>query len=574
MSISGTVCILVVFLIRTAAVNALPKKTFYVLWGIVLLRLLIPLRIPSEISVYSWMPQQLEEIGKFIDKNRADFAEPKQNGQNPYMQSPNRQNLDDQNRNMWEQSTQNADDQLKLNPLERIHDTYGIFFSESYLGQWLFLRLGVSGIRILEVVWTVGCVVSFLFFIFIYTKCRLNFSKSRPVDNDFCNEFVKAYKGRRLIQVRQSKAIKAPLTYGLLHPVILMPESTDWENHKQLKYVFMHEYIHIRRFDVVTKMVLIFALSIHWFNPFVWLMYFLYNRDLELSCDEMVVHAFGESSKSEYARILIDMEEERRKPMPLCNGFSKNAMEERIVAIMKMKKRTMTAIVSAAMLVCGVAGVFATSAKAANSLGTDIQKSEEKNSGASDRGLVAGSSNADGTKRFKITNISLNLSNDQADLICQEICEHMSSKYEGIYSFDHYDVTFCNEVVNGDQMSLDIDLSVKMTLIRNPKKSPFVKGMRQAIKEIKGAKKKKAARNLYKEYLNEVMPYYQKPEDTGFSYYVRIPVASVAGDEEFKFELYYRSTVDGELLGSFSQEGKFEDTYKKEEGKAYIMENL
>lgn len=69
-----------------------------------------------------------------------------------------------------------------------------------------------------------------------------------------------------------------------------MSISTDLENTKMLQYVFAHEYVHIRRFDSITKLVLITALCMHWFNPLVWAMYVLANRDIELSCDEAVIH--------------------------------------------------------------------------------------------------------------------------------------------------------------------------------------------------------------------------------------------------------------------------------------------
>ena len=104
------------------------------------------------------------------------------------------------------------------------------------------------------------------------------------------------------------------------------------------------------------------VLCVHWFNPLVWVMYVLANRDIELSCDEAVVRLFGENTKAAYARTLISMEETRSGLAPLCNNFSKNAIEERITAIMKMKKTSIAAVLLAAVLVCGLSVGFATSA--------------------------------------------------------------------------------------------------------------------------------------------------------------------------------------------------------------------
>ncbi len=141
---------------------------------------------------------------------------------------------------------------------------------------------------------------------------------------------------KRPILVRQSDRISAPLTYGIFRPVILMPKKMDWKNEKQLQYVLSHEYVHIYRYDTVTKLIATLALCIHWFNPFVWVMYILFNRDIELACDKSVIRQFGEKSKSAYSLMLINMEATKSGLLPFCNNFSKNAIEERITAVMKI----------------------------------------------------------------------------------------------------------------------------------------------------------------------------------------------------------------------------------------------
>jgi hypothetical protein len=100
-------------------------------------------------------------------------------------------------------------------------------------------------------------------------------------------------------------------------------------------------------------------------------MYVLANRDLELSCDESVIRLFGENTKSAYARTLIRMEETKSGLRPLCNNFSKNAIEERVTAIMKMKKTSLAAMLVAAILVVGVGTAFATSAQATSNTGDE-----------------------------------------------------------------------------------------------------------------------------------------------------------------------------------------------------------
>lgn len=184
-----------------------------------------------------------------------------------------------------------------------------------------------------------------------------------PVHDDFVKKWLGEHPLRRTVEVRQTDRISAPISYGVFRPIILLPSKIDLKNDKELSYVLTHEYIHIRRLDLLTKFVLVLTCCIHWFNPMVWLMYLLFNRDLELSCDESVIKQFGENSKETYAGALIHMEEKRSLLMPFCNSFSKTAIEERIRAIMKTKKVTVGVIVVSVIAVLTVIIMFATSAK-------------------------------------------------------------------------------------------------------------------------------------------------------------------------------------------------------------------
>jgi len=208
-----------------------------------------------------------------------------------------------------------------------------------------------------------------LYFIAGYIKCRREFKTSLPVENDFAALWPREYPWRRPVQIRQSDRIKTPLTYGIFRPVVLLSKTTDWTDETQLRYILTHEFVHIQRFDTLTKLLLASVLCLHWFNPLMWVMYVLANRDIELSCDETVVQAFGETTKSAYAMTLIGLEERKNRLTPLCNNFSQNAIEERIVSIMKMKKTSLIGMILALALVIGIPTVFATSANTAGQTG-------------------------------------------------------------------------------------------------------------------------------------------------------------------------------------------------------------
>ena len=313
MSFAGAVMILAVTVIRALVIYRVPKKTFMVLWGITLARLLIPFSAPSAFSIYTFFGKKEPIISNVGDTAVTTLGPAIQEGQ--MTTAPN-------------------------------------YISHSEVA-----------VPIWPIIWAIGALICAVVFSITYWKCYKEFQTSLPIDNDFTRNWLSSHHIKRSIQIRQSELVSAPLTFGILRPVILMPKTTDWNDEKTLQYVLAHEFVHIRRFDTITKLILLIALCVHWFNPFVWVMYVLANRDIELSCDETVLHLFGENTKASYARTLIGMEEIKSGITPLCNNFSKNALEERMTAIMKTKKSTVLSIALAVLIVAGTATAFATSAK-------------------------------------------------------------------------------------------------------------------------------------------------------------------------------------------------------------------
>lgn len=182
---------------------------------------------------------------------------------------------------------------------------------------------------------------------------------SIPDNTPYIQNWLTAHQISRPLAVRSSDLISSPLTYGILHPVILLPKKLDRNDQVALKYVLTHEYVHIRRFDAITKILFAAVLCIHWFNPLVWVMYVLANRDMELSCDAWVIRMMGAKNRSSYALMLIKMEERRNGMSALWNHFGKNAISERIEAIMKFKKTSILACTLALALIAGATTAFA-----------------------------------------------------------------------------------------------------------------------------------------------------------------------------------------------------------------------
>ncbi len=325
-SVYGAVFVAAVMIIRAMAMNYLPKKTFLILWEMVILRLMIPITIPSVFSVYTF-------LGRSI--NRPPLLKAEMDN----MTSTISHTLSQEH--FWiEQSIESAD----VNSLS--------------VSAW-------------SVIWCIGMLFFAVFFTVSYLRCRMEFRTALPVKNTYVEQWLKERPLKRQISIKQSDRISTPLTYGIFHPVILMPKKTDWENVNHLQYIFSHEYVHICHFDTVKKLAAVLVFCLHWFNPFVWIMYILFNRDIELACDESVVRQFGEKSKSAYSRMLIHMEAKRSGLLPFCSNFSKNAIEERITVLMNTKQTTPARLIFACLTVIVTVSLFATSAIASTDSSLD-----------------------------------------------------------------------------------------------------------------------------------------------------------------------------------------------------------
>lgn len=388
MSISGAVLIIAIILIRALTINRLPKQTFLMLWSLAIIRLLIPFVIPSPFSIYSVIfrnmsVEMLSELpaGILFTETPADdtslaytqvhpaslendyklsLADTTDVASSTLLKTDARGPADPVSPDILPQSQEQTGlSAQNISPQHSAHRENPATIFSSGMSSWAALRLTDS---VIFIIWCIGAVLCISFFVITYLRCRLEFRTSLPVTNTYVNHWLENRHIRRPLSVRQSDRINTPLTYGIFHPVILLPRQIDWTDTLRLQYVLSHEYVHIRRLDAVTKLLIALTLCLHWFNPLVWVMYFLFNRDLELACDEKVIRHFGESSRSAYARMLIDMEARKSGLMPLYNNFSKNAIEERITAIMKLKKISRPVTLLAMGLIIGVAALFVTSA--------------------------------------------------------------------------------------------------------------------------------------------------------------------------------------------------------------------
>lgn len=307
MTLYGSAMILLIIFLRRLLKHSLSKRTFKMLWIIVAFRLLVPFFTVREIDVHDKFSYPVTEY--IIAENQ------------------------------------------KLPPVQNTE----INFTTKSTASDISTNYKVSLSKIIFTVWIFGTGITMSVFAALYFVGIKKYRSAVPVYNPEISKIINEFPVRKKVKIKISDKFFSPLTYGIINPVILLPERiTDYDS-EQIKYAVYHELIHIKNDDLLWKLLVIFALCLHWFNPMVWIMFLLFSRDIELSCDEEVIKHGADKEK--YALTLISFKEKGHSAV-LSNAFGKNAVSERIESIMKFKKSTTAAVLISSGIVLGTAVIF------------------------------------------------------------------------------------------------------------------------------------------------------------------------------------------------------------------------
>ena len=221
MSVSAGILILAILILRRAGRRLFPARFLYLMWFVVLARLLLPLELPV----------QLPSMGP-----EAAWAD---EGQMFFIQEP-------------------APDA----------GAYGLSGTgtDALFGKIVFL------------VWLDVCLGLLLFFAWSYIRQARYLNESLPLpDRGYLGQWKEAHPQRRGVGFLVYDRITSPVTYGIWNPRIIFPKDMDLEDARSMDHILCHEYVHIRRHDNLWKMVALTAACIHWFNPLVWEMRHCFN---------------------------------------------------------------------------------------------------------------------------------------------------------------------------------------------------------------------------------------------------------------------------------------------------------
>ena len=298
MSISASWLVLAILVLRLVLKKA-PKWVNVLLWGIVAVRLICPFTIESALSL---IPST-----QTIPMNIEMAAQPAIDSGVEVVNS-------------------------MVNPMIAASFTPNPAASANPLQIW---------IPLIAVIWLFGMVLMFLYTAISYW--RLN----RRIDT------AVLYRDN----IFQSENVSSPFVLGIIKPKIYLPFHM---NEQDLQHVVAHEQAHIRRKDHWWKPLGFLLLTVHWFNPLMWLAYVLLCRDIELACDEKVIKDLDNGQRSDYTQALVDCSVNRRMIVACPLAFGEVGVKDRVKTIMNYKKPTFWLILVALILCVIVAVCFLT----------------------------------------------------------------------------------------------------------------------------------------------------------------------------------------------------------------------
>ena len=206
--------------------------------------------------------------------------------------------------------------------------------------------------NILTVIWLLGCFAAILYFLFniykIYILKKFAYLISGENEPDLYGQFVscmKELKIKRRVSLYASCSISSPVSYGLLHPKIMIPQDMDILLSKEdVRFIFLHELQHYKHKDAALNYLTCILQIVYWFNPFIWYGFQILKKDREIACDHSVLHVVGKDLSMNYGYTLIRYAEKMQRnallsPLSYLGG-RKKVIVQRIKEIADYKTDT------------------------------------------------------------------------------------------------------------------------------------------------------------------------------------------------------------------------------------------
>lgn len=317
-SITASYIALVAIVLRML-LKRIPKWITCILWALLAIRLLVPFSFESRLSlVPSSEPVKSESVISSVVEENYQALKP----QTPVIEqeapdSPQAPVIEQDNPNSVQNPvTPITPDKSEDTPAENITpNTPQISLTEEKEKENTFAKI----FPILSYVWAGGVLLMLLYSVISFVRLKRRVRASFVTDKNIyiCDD------------------ISTPFILGIIKPRIYLPSALSGE---ELEYITSHEKAHLKRLDHLWKPLGFVLLSVHWFNPLMWISYILLCRDIELACDEKVLKDLGTDNKKHYSQTLLTFSTERRLVSACPLAFGEVGVKQRIKNIINYKK--------------------------------------------------------------------------------------------------------------------------------------------------------------------------------------------------------------------------------------------
>ena len=360
--LTSSVLILAVLLLRLAFRDRISRRAQYALWGLVLLRLLVPVSLPGvDFSVLSAAEPVGQAVAERLEQRMVyamptevyDYADPGQSGATEPSPAAGNFGVTDDSMDLVDRTWHS-----NLAPDGTVQSEYysGGVIIEGDQSTHYFFMLPIS--ELLTILWLAG--VAGMAVWFLVTNLRF-WRKLRRTRTPY------AVEGCRYPVYLVAEGLPSPCLFGLVRPAIyLTPAAASPE---RLGHVLAHETAHVRHLDPLWSLLRCVCLAVYWFDPLVWVAAAVSKTDGELACDEAAIQALGEDQRIPYGRTLLSLIPVRKGPgAPLLSATTmtagKRQLKDRITRIARGNQTRAAALFLALTLAAGLCAVTFTGAKA------------------------------------------------------------------------------------------------------------------------------------------------------------------------------------------------------------------
>lgn len=196
-------------------------------------------------------------------------------------------------------------------------------------------------IPVISNLWLLGVALLFVYSIISYLRLKFKIGTA-VLYND---------------NIYQSENVASPFVLGIIKPKIYLPFNIDEQD---MSHVIAHEMAHIKRKDYLWKPLGFLLLTLHWFNPLMWVGYLLLCRDIELACDQKVINELTNEQKADYSQALLTCSINRRIISACPLAFGEVGVKDRVKSVLNYKKPAFWIIIVAVITSIALAVCFLT----------------------------------------------------------------------------------------------------------------------------------------------------------------------------------------------------------------------